>query len=915
MSLALSTALSASLAATGVVSAVSPAAADSGDGDATVRVVREVNANGKWDQVLEPGMSGVSVVLTDDEGRSITGTTRADGTVKLTPGNSLGGGKYRIEVKNPDPKALYPGFASPRSDLIDPTVLSSNVEFVDLSGGKNVEITTSFWSPEDYCQKNAPLVAACENPSIPPPDPTPNTRRTLTQLPFNARGVQMPSDAPPNPDQSKALATEADTGTVWGLGYNKVNKNVFSAAYAKRGSDYGPGGPGAIYVTQPNGQTRVWATVPNAGTTAHQPNANMDLAFNAVVGKQSLGDLDVSSDGKDLYVINLHDRRLYRYDATQATAAAPKASYAIPNPGCSAPGDWRPRGLGIQDGKVFVGGVCTAESTGNRADLRAVVWEFDPTTGQFTNTVMDQALSDYRRGGYDGIPCVGNTWYAWTSGRPANQVDFDGVNHACGTGAIQNPEPEFDNIAFETNGDMVLALGDRFPDRAGWALPDFPGFPATTALNGGDLNRACRGGNHMFVLDTHGGCKNNATAANNGGYQDPKVQEFYPGEWGAFGNHQEVSQGGLALSKVETVMPFTAMDPLFTPNDWWTGHGLIWVDRQNGTRLADPDGDGVDNGGAYLNNGFGKARGIGDLEVLCDEAPLQIGNRVWQDLDEDGIQDPGEPGLPGVTVNLYDADGNKIGTAVTNERGEYYFDSTVTKNVKPEDFQYGKTYTIKMDNPADYQAGGPLDGWKPTRPNQGDNDQVDSSGETSGNPFPAIEVTPKGAGQNDHGADFGFTNPQVDLSVIKIGPAKVGPGEEIEYQIIVTNNGPNTATRWTVTDPLPDGITNARTSNADCGIAAGTLTCSGGPLKAGESHTITVRANAPIPEQTVTLNNCVKVTGPETDPNPDNNNSCVPTEVPGVPVMNPAIGGAAAAAALGGFLLIRRRRGNAGAAI
>ncbi|MEU1302450.1 hypothetical protein, partial [Streptomyces shenzhenensis] len=78
--------------------------------------------------------------------------------------------------------------------------------------------------------------------------------------------------------------------------------------------------------------------------------------------------------------------------------------------------------------------------------------------------------------------------------------------------------------------------------------------------------------------------------------------------------------------------------------------------------------------------------------------------------------------------------------------------------------------------------------------------------------------------------------------------------------------------------------------------------------------TITVRANAPIPQQTVVLDNCVKVTGTEPDPNMDNNNSCVQTEVPGIPVMNPAIGGAAAAAALGGFFLIRRRRLNTGAA-
>ncbi|MFJ5836749.1 SdrD B-like domain-containing protein [Streptomyces shenzhenensis] len=858
--------------------------------------MREVNANGKWDQALEPGMSGVTVVLTDDEGRSITGTTQADGTVKLTPGNSLGGGKYRIEVKNPDKGVLFPGFASPRSNLIDPAELSSNVEFVDLSGGKNVEITTSFWSPEDYCQKNAMLVTACMNASIPVGNASPDSKRTLTSFPYNARGTY---------DQLTDLANNGQTGTVWGIGYNKVTKQIFSAAYAKRGTKYGPGGPGAIYRTDPaTKQTTVFTRVPNPGTTQHNPGVNMDEAFGPRVGRESLGDLDISPDGKDLYVVNLNDRRLYRYDATQPTAAAPKASYPIKDPGCAAPGDWRPSGIGIQDGKVYVGGVCSAQSTGSKADLRAVVQVFDPVTGQFTGTVMDQPLNYQRmETNYTDGNCFGSTWYPWSNVRPTTQ---DG--HECTSPNMQNPEPILSDLLFETNGDMVVGFGDRFSDRTGWVLPGSNDARPTTAFEGGDINRACRGGNHMFVLDGNGGCKNNASPATNGGHDEPNVREYYPGDWSA-GMHREISEGGLALSKVETTIPFTAMDPnISTTEHGWTGSGVRWVDRTTGTANAETDGN-------YLNDDFGKSRGIADLEVMCDEAPLQIGNRVWQDLDEDGIQDPGEPGLPGVTVNLYDADGNKIGTAVTNERGEYYFDSTVTKNVKPEDLQYGKTYTIKMDNPADYQAGGPLDGWKPTRPNQGDNDQVDSSGETSGNPFPAVEVTPKGAGQNDHGADFGFVNPQVDLSVIKIGPGKVGPGEEIEYQIIVTNNGPNTATRWTITDPLPDGITNARTSNADCGIAAGTLTCSGGPLKAGESHTITVRANAPIPEQTVTLNNCVKVTGPETDPNPDNNNSCVPTEVPGVPVMNPAIGGAAAAAALGGFLLIRRRRGNAGAAI
>ncbi|MBK7608862.1 MAG: hypothetical protein IPI18_17550 [Saprospiraceae bacterium] len=33
-------------------------------------------------------------------------------------------------------------------------------------------------------------------------------------------------------------------------------------------------------------------------------------------------------------------------------------------------------------------------------------------------------------------------------------------------------------------------------------------------------------------------------------------------------------------------------------------------------------------------------------------APAAIGNFVWHDLNANGIQDPGEPGISGVSVSL-----------------------------------------------------------------------------------------------------------------------------------------------------------------------------------------------------------------------------------------------------------------------
>lgn len=58
----------------------------------------------------------------------------------------------------------------------------------------------------------------------------------------------------------------------------------------------------------------------------------------------------------------------------------------------------------------------------------------------------------------------------------------------------------------------------------------------------------------------------------------------------------------------------------------------------------------------------------------------ELGDRIWRDLDADGIQDAGEAGLPGIVVNLLDAEGNPVNdasgaplTALSDENGNYWF--------------------------------------------------------------------------------------------------------------------------------------------------------------------------------------------------------------------------------------------------
>lgn len=86
-----------------------------------------------------------------------------------------------------------------------------------------------------------------------------------------------------------------------------------------------------------------------------------------------------------------------------------------------------------------------------------------------------------------------------------------------------------------------------------------------------------------------------------------------------------------------------------------------------------------------------------------------IGDRVWVDADGDGLQDPGEPGLAGVTVTLYtDPDGNGIYgnalyTTTTDANGNFIFDDlpagsyvvVVNEGVAPA----GYTPTADPDQP------------------------------------------------------------------------------------------------------------------------------------------------------------------------------------------------------------------------
>ena len=118
-----------------------------------------------------------------------------------------------------------------------------------------------------------------------------------------------------------------------------------------------------------------------------------------------------------------------------------------------------------------------------------------------------------------------------------------------------------------------------------------------------------------------------------------------------------------------------------------------------------------------------------------------VGDFVWDDENEDGIQDAGEPGIPGVTVTLYDANGNQVAQTTTSSTGYYLFD-----NLTPA------SYYIEFSNlPTDYVY---------TKKDQGSNDAVDSDASSTGTTA-TFTLAP---GQDKEDVDAGAYVPKATLS-------------------------------------------------------------------------------------------------------------------------------------------------------
>jgi SdrD B-like domain len=752
-------------------------------------VFQDVNANGQR-EVGEAGASGIVINAYNAAGTlAATQTSSSTGVYKFT--GLTAGQPYRLEYVWSD-TYLKSGAAGSSS--------GTSIQFV-TSGSCAANFGINL--PENYCQTNNPyVITPCYingNPqasAVAPLD-------VMVTFPYRAAnngvGVGSQNFAPIH------VATATQMGATWAVAYQKTTKYAFAGAVMRRFAGFGPLGTGGIYkmnmTTPATPSVSNWINVKNIGINTGADTRNATAAntlspapgtpawdaeaFNKV-GKVGIGGMDFNDKGDTLWLMNLADRKLYGIKNVNPSVT-PVAGDVIGGYSVTLPvgysyitnaNDFRPWAVKYYKGLVYIAAVCSGESTPwDASKIHAYILSFNPANpAAGFSYVMDFPLNYARFSGYN--PSGTSTFYPWV----ANTTQQSYAS-----------QPMATDIEFDTDGSIILAIADRGGFQTGnqnyYADPTATNTGLEEGNTFGDILRFCKSGG-SYIREGNAGCAYSG--------QNPFThQEFYWGEHGPVSqtnlHFTEIGAGGIASLAGSGAVLMTAQDPY----GWYAGGTIALSNTSGGDRWRYTIYDSSTPGAS------GKAAGLGDLEILCDLAPIEIGNRVWVDNDQDGIQDAGEPGISGVTVKLYNVLTNTlVATTTTDASGNYKF-TTLAINTQ---------YRIEI-----LMSDGFLGGKNLTNRDIGTNDLIDNDAQSNAG-IASITLTTGTYGENNHSYDFGF-NPCNNVTIAgTVGSnqsacaafdpvaftssvvASGGSGGSVEYQWYQSTTTPiylGSETQWT----------------------------------------------------------------------------------------------------------------------
>ena len=154
---------------------------------------------------------------------------------------------------------------------------------------------------------------------------------------------------------------------------------------------------------------------------------------------------------------------------------------------------------------------------------------------------------------------------------------------------------------------------------------------------------------------------------------------------GTTGAHYQVHTDATGYWSVDGLFPGEYRVEQVQPDGWLNGRASVGT--QGG--VADSDADTI-SGIVLLSGALGAQYNFGEL------LPGTISGQVFVDHDHSGSYTPGEPLLAGVTIYLLDAEGNRIGSTLTDGDGQYAFTGLRpgaygVEQVQPEGYFQGST--------------------------------------------------------------------------------------------------------------------------------------------------------------------------------------------------------------------------------
>ena len=746
---------------------------------------------------VESGVSGVELTVVDRDGVIRSATTRRDGTWSI----DVPEGAYPIRIEF----QLPPGHAAGRPGPDGGHVVQFADSPSDCAGRPLGNL--GVYPIDQFCASRPDLAVPCYVTSRTDDlDGLPAIRVVSNAASDDAESSSLSIDDWLDPPSS-VLATTGQVGTVYGQAASR-DGTLYAAAFTKRHtrltSELNPiGNPTVIYRIGPGATPELLVTLDPTVSDPHGPTGQDpdDLDAMDAVFTSGIGDIELSADGSTLYAVDLGRRELVEIDTTSGRIDRRRRldGAALGRQDCAVSaanryGDLRAFGLGWHDDELLIGVVCSGESSvdadrpvrergslgpgaGNHRQLVGYVYAL--RDGVFIERLAWPLAGD--RGETHASDLVSNdaSWHPWVAAYP-----FDDEHQA-----VSYPQPAVTDLVVDASGNLVIALGDRWSHQT---APDTeaPAYDGGTrhiaeTVAAGDLQRACRRGGG-WVIEGTTGCDG---GVGNG-------WEFFDGD--SYGWQAETALGSVARLPGRSEVVATQMNPIDADHAWSAG-GLVWHATDDGTRVHGIRV--VDGRVAEPGSSFGNASGLGDLAVLCGGPSPSLGGAVWHDRDADGIRDPGDGPVVGVSVELIDADGVVVSVDVSDEQGAYAFDEgNVTGGIEP-----GADYVLALAD-RNGRAGlgaltgvGPYTGLVPTVANAGDRDDLDSDaspGSTRGSRTsmafmevraadPSVDPT---ATPIARGYDFGLRD-RYDLAVVTTAGDAMDDAGIVAFRIEVRNEG------------------------------------------------------------------------------------------------------------------------------